>query len=240
MNRRCFTLIELLVVIAIIAILASMLLPALNRARETAKSIRCVSNLKQIGQAQALYANDFRYFCPGIQDLNKPQNYWCSRLLPYFGIADAVTDREWRVKRQSPVLWCPSKTQKAAETGTSSEWLDVVCYAPSSFKLLAVTGSIDKYVETLTDTYAVRPGTRGIANGVSSTSRILFIGELGHKSTDPRGYTHYTIRAGSNFDGASGNELPDFRHNNQKNSLMLDLHVEASRRGMINNRLYFP
>jgi prepilin-type N-terminal cleavage/methylation domain-containing protein/prepilin-type processing-associated H-X9-DG protein len=88
---RGFTLIELLVVIAIIALLLSILLPALQRVKEQAKQTRCLANLKQIGLAMQAYAGDYEYLIPraelrpGVAVYTGIDMRWPVLFMPYLG-----------------------------------------------------------------------------------------------------------------------------------------------------------
>ena len=106
--KKNFTLIELLVVIAIIAILAAMLLPALNQAREKAKSIKCAGNFKQIGTAVAMYTGDYEDWMPIEEHDSGATNHqhWKKLISPY--ICGTVVTADADRKIHTGPFECPS------------------------------------------------------------------------------------------------------------------------------------
>jgi prepilin-type N-terminal cleavage/methylation domain-containing protein/prepilin-type processing-associated H-X9-DG protein len=124
--KACFTLIELLVVVAIIAVLIALLLPSLSQAREMAKSMSCMNNMKQLGLGWSYYMNDFNEYGP-------PTTYrlpgatgnisWRLRLLstiifdPYFGSTTIPGNVNVRMSN-----YCPSTLRQCDYICNSQVW----------------------------------------------------------------------------------------------------------------------
>ncbi len=119
MNKvKAFTLVELLVVITIIAMLISMLLPALSQARDAAKGLKCLSNMHQLGLTMAMYQSDFDGAFPAslfYVTNDNPQEVWDRKLAPYLDINPDATPAPC-----AQVLQCPSDFRLSMQYGSQA------------------------------------------------------------------------------------------------------------------------
>ncbi len=241
-RKQSFTLIELLVVIAIIAILAAMLLPALAKAREKARAITCVSNLKNIGLAMNMYMNDSNGFSPMISSkkIEGKDMYWKMKLVESGCIESAGVGKIGVFGCPSALNDCGTKTGEASYAAGYGMWRMVdfqdswnFTQGTRLFHTNATSRAVSIYVPTKTNE-STGPELQPTETGYVCESCL---------GTDKMTSYYFVNRYYGGGIGAS--ERIALRHGGSANYLMGDGHVGTYNRGNAcvlgwNNDIFVP
>jgi len=204
MKKTVFTLIELLVVIAIIAILAAMLLPALSKAREKARAISCINNLKQVGTNLMVYALDNEDYVKAPAYLG-PQWLW----LNIYEVEGMNPELQALFESKSKLLYCPCMT--ISDQYSREDQVYGMTFDTTSFPAAAAIRNAEN-----TRTYIV---TTKLVNPSSS---IMLADSL--LSVDSKVQSQYIVPHGVNC-------TYDMRHGQRCNAFFYDGHAQACDKG---------
>ncbi len=246
-----FTLIELLVVIAIVAILASLLLPSLSKAKELSKRMACAGNVRQLAQTDFIYASDYQYFTP-FDSGSSSSSYdrdWHVNLLAYikpgysyWSSADPIGTLAQTLRRTA--FECPSR--EYVPTGSGGLQSGQFSYAVNSFMYLIKDSGASGAINVIVNGYsiknyancAVKPEAKvsdGYGMGFQPSS-IVLLGDTGQQYSN--GYAqHFYCDVVTAWQG-SDSYASACRHSQKGNVAAMDGHVASVPKSGLSNYIH--
>jgi prepilin-type processing-associated H-X9-DG protein/prepilin-type N-terminal cleavage/methylation domain-containing protein len=221
---RAFTLVELLVVITVIGILLSLLLPAVQAARETARQMDCASRLRQIGLGFHIYAQSNNGIIPPSSMVASPMaSTWSYAIRPCLE-GDTTVAGTLLGADISQMYRCPD------DPVTIDRPIDFWSYGKNAWLEIPPPGIAQKTPINVANTIGVTLGPKAFVNRIDdipATSRTILVCEIGKQYSMPDHAMSYGWYGATNPATSAASEVAETRHGTTANYLWVDGHVSA-------------